>query len=878
MIEKIISHYKILEKLGGGGMGVVYKAEDTKLKRFVALKFLPAELSRDQEAQERFVHEAQAASALDHPNICTIYEIGTTDDGQIFIAMAYYEGETLAAKIKQQKANNKASLDWTIDIAMQIVQGLAEAHEKGIVHRDIKPANVFVTNDGLVKILDFGLAKLAGGTRLTRTGTTLGTPAYMSPEQVSLLETDQRTDIWSLGVVMYEMLTGQLPFKGEYHHAVMYAIMNMEPEPLTSLRTDAPVELERIVKRCLVKEQAERYQHVFDLQVDLRRLRSVALSSANATIPPRSPKQAQARNRLLWPLASLLILIAGALAMYVFNPFSNTPAQPMKITPFTSLPGIERSPAFSPDGKQIAFMWREHDTSDFNIYVQLIGTNEPLRLTTHPGNDLSPVWSPDGRHIAFTRVSEDGRERSISIIPALSGMERKIHSQGIRHDLWVELLHGFADDKLSWSPDGKLLAFTDVDSTKSIFLLSLETLEQRQLTSAPSGGVEAEDFYPAFSADGKRLAFVRRVSWWVSDIYTVPVADGEPERLTFDAKNIDGLAWTPDGQEIIFSSNRGGAQGLWRIAASGGTAEPIAVGGQNVHTLTISPDGRRLAYAEYVEDMDISRIEIPGSPNQKVVPSKLIASTQVDGDGYFSPNGKRIAFASERSGNNEIWVCDSDGRNPVQLTFLESGSGTPNWSPDGKQIAFDARPQGNSDIFVMSAAGGTPKPLTAEPSEDFMPSWSRDGHWLYFGSTRSGVQEIWKIPSNGGTAIQVTKEGGFRAFESTDGRWVYYSRDFNSPIWKISVTGGEKSLVLDCKINGWSWTLFEDGIYYINPDTTTFGANIEFLDFPTNEVTKIVALASKKTWSPRISPDGRWLIYNYPEIARVDIMLVENFR
>jgi len=726
-------------------MGIVYKAEDTKLKRPVALKFLPPELSRDEEAKERFVHEAQAASALDHPNICTINEIGETEDEQIFIAMAYYDGETLKQRIKR----NPLSVNSVLEIVIQIAQGLAKAHEHGITHRDIKPANVMITKDGLVKILDFGLAKLAGHTRLTKTGMTVGTVAYMSPEQVQRMDADHRTDIWSLGVVMYEMLTGQLPFEGEYEQAIMYGIVNMEPEPIiptASGRTSVPSELERIVNKCLAKNREERYQHVSDLQVDLRRLQRGELSSAKARIPPLSHKQAQTRNRLLWPLAALLILIAGALAIYVFNPFSKTPTPPMKITPFTSLPGIERSPAFSPDGKQIAFMWREQDTSDFNIYVQLVGTNEPLRLTTHPGNDLSPVWSPDGRHIAFTRVSEDGRERSISIIPALGGMERKILSQRIRHGLWVELLNGFADDKLSWSPDGKLLAFTDIDSTKSIFLLSLEHLEQRQLTSAPTGGVEVEDFYPAFSPDGKRLAFVRRVSWWVSDIYTAPVAGGEPERLTFDAKDINGLAWTADGQEIIFSSNRGGAQGLWRIAANGGTAEPIAASGQNAHTLTISPDGRRLAYAEYVDELNIERIEIPGSPNQKVVPSKLIASTKNDADGYFSPDGKRIAFASDRSGTYEIWVCDSDGRNPVQLTFLESGSGTPNWSPDGKQIAFDARPEGNSDVFVVSAAGGTPKTMTAESSEDFMPSWSRDGRWLYFGSTRSGVQEIWKIP------------------------------------------------------------------------------------------------------------------------------------
>jgi len=267
MIGQTISHYKILEKLGEGGMGVVYKAQDLKLDRFVVLKFLAPYLTRDEQAKMRFINEAKTASALDHTNICTIHEIDETDDGRLFIAMAYYEGETLKEKI----ANGKIQTANTIAIAVQIAQGLARAHEAGIVHRDIKPANIIITKRDEVKILDFGLAKLAGRGHFTKTGTTLGTAAYMSPEQAQGMEVDHRTDIWSLGVMLYEMLTGQLPFKGEYDQAVLYAIVNIEPEPITRICPEIPVELERIVQKTLTKDAQDRYQRVDDLQADLNK-------------------------------------------------------------------------------------------------------------------------------------------------------------------------------------------------------------------------------------------------------------------------------------------------------------------------------------------------------------------------------------------------------------------------------------------------------------------------------------------------------------------------------------------------------------------------------------------------------------------------------
>jgi len=866
MIGKTISHYKILEKLGEGGTGVVYKAEDTKLKRTVALKFLAAQAFGSKEEKTRFVREAQAAATLLHPHVATIFDLEQAE-GRNFIVMEFIDGKSL----KERIASSPLKLDEALDLAIQTAEGLHAAYEKGIVHRDIKSANIMMTSKGEAKITDFGLAKLTGRTQLTKSGTTLGTIAYMSPEQLQGESVDRRTDIWSLGVVIYEMLTGRLPFKGEYDQAVAYLILNQDPEPITGLRTGVPMELERLVNKALAKNPQERYQHVSDLQVDLKRLQREESSSAKEKILPPAHKQAQTRNRIVWSLVSLLIVIIAAIGIYVFNPFAKTPTQPMKTTPFTSLPGVERSPAFSPDGKQLAFAWAESDTSDTDIYVKFIGANEPLRLTTLPGEDSSPIWSPDGRHIAFNRVSEDKQEWSIYIVPALGGSERRIHSgYGERRVRWYGA-------ELSWSPDGTLLAFTDYDSTRSIFLLSLATLEKSRLTLAPTGDQYSGDFNATFSPDGKRVAFSRRPGW-DGDIYTVPVAGGEPKRLTFDVKYIEGLTWSPDGEDIIFSSDRGGSgQTLWRIGASGGSPERLAAGGQNSRHPTISPDGRRLAYSEYIRHASIWRIKIPESPNRKAVPSKLINSTRWDTDASYSPDGKRIAFGSERSGNFDIWVCDSDGQNPVQLTFLEGDSGTPGWSPDGKRIAFDAHVKGNADIFVMSADGGPVKALTTEPSQNIVPSWSRNGNWIYFSSNRSGEFQIWKIPSQGGPAAQVTTDGGFRAFESKDGRWLYYSGELGSPIWKMPVVGGEKSLVVDAKIAWPLWALVEDGIYYINR-APTGGVNIEFLNFTTKQVKKITTLdldySSVEYLS--ISPEG-WLMYTY-NTQQADIMMVENFR
>ena len=309
MIGRTISHYKILEKLGEGGMGVVYKAEDTKLMRTVALKFLPEELTRDAEAKTRFLHEARAASSLDHQNICNIHEVDETEDGRVFISMACYEGETLKEKIGSGPLN----LNEAIRIAMQIASGLQEAHEKGIVHRDIKPDNVMLTPKGLTKVMDFGIARSAGGTTITREGSTLGTTAYMSPEQARGERVDHRSDIWSLGVVLYEMITGTLPFKGDHEPAIVYSVMNEEAEPVTALRTGVPMELERIVCKALAKDPGERYQHADEMLADLC---SLQRETGEATTPRPTVPRTQGERRPRWWWTAAVVAVAAAVLFF----------------------------------------------------------------------------------------------------------------------------------------------------------------------------------------------------------------------------------------------------------------------------------------------------------------------------------------------------------------------------------------------------------------------------------------------------------------------------------------------------------------------------------------------------------------------------------
>jgi eukaryotic-like serine/threonine-protein kinase len=894
MIGQTISHYRILEKIGGGGMGVVYKAEDTKLGRAVALKFLPDELAKDRRALERLQREARAASALNHPNICTIYDV-EEHGSQPFIAMEFLEGQTLKHRI----AGEPFKTDELLDFAIQIADALDAAHSRGIIHRDIKPANIFVTSRRQAKVLDFGLAKLAPVGRqiaegvgisampaaetldelLTTPGTAVGTIAYMSPEQARGEELDTRSDLFSFGVVLYEMATGRRAFSGNTSAVVFDAILHGVPPSPARLNPELPGEFERIINKSLEKDRDLRYQSAAELRADLKRLKrdtESGRSAATSAVSSSAQTPAQPRESKRWPrpilavgIATFVALVAGVL---YFSTIARRPQSALKIVPFTSSPGQKFTPVFSPDGNEIAYEWRGEKDDNSDIYVTLIGAGSPLRLTTNPAPDFSPVWSPDGRFIAFIRRTSVGGAHAYYVVPALGGAERKIaDAYGVPET---------GGRSMDWSPDGKYLLVADktssMDARPSILLLSVEDGQRKVLASPPGPFLASSTFSP----DGKMLAFVQGAGFLAQDIYVMPASGGEPRRLTVDNRFIEGLTWTRDGKQIVFSSNRGGLESLWRVSVSGGAPELVSGAGGDAHEPSISSRGDRLAYVHSLAHLNIWRTEGPGAKGLRSSPVKLIASSRRDAEGDYSPDGKRIAFSSDRTGNFEIWVSNSDESNPVQLTSLNgSNTGSPQWSPDGKSIAFDSRLEGHSDIFLISAEGGSPRRLTTEPSENNLPTWSRNGKWIYFSSDRTGDWQIWKAQSGGGAAIQVTKSGGFIAHESGDGKTLYHWTE-DGTVWNMPVEGGEPLRVLDGVPRNYAWTMLEKGIVFL--DSAEGSARIKFFDFATHGVRDIttVDLGPQPTAGRMfsVSPDGKWILYGRVDQLESDIMLVENFR
>lgn len=535
--------------------------------------------------------------------------------------------------------------------------------------------------------------------------------------------------------------------------------------------------------------------------------------------------------------------------------------------PFLSLHGFQSYPAFSPDGNQVAFT--RYEDEDEAIYTALIGGDTPLRLTTTSGV-CCPTWFPDGRRIAFMRFSENGL--SINVISALGGAEKTLYTSQFAEQARFP---GRMCDHMDLSPDGKWLAFGGVIDVGKypIFLLSLDDLKVKSLTLPETPDYDCE---PAFSPDGRSIAFERGSSAGLGrDLFVIPVTGGEPRRLTFENAWGGVPAWTHDGTEIIFPSSRGGLLNLWRISENGGSPRPVAGIGPVAFSPSIPRRGDLLAYVHPNTNSSIWQIRL-GDETHSVGPAtRLITSRGQNWQPSYSPDGKKVVFQSDRLGYSDIWQCDSDGTNCVQLTSLHGTAGTARWSPDGHHVVFEVQLQHFYEIYVIDLPDGRPRLLPTFPkSDNGAPNWSRDGKWIYFYSTdEKGLFQLWKVPFEGGVPVRVTKNGGIYAIESEDGRFVYYTK-YLSGIWKMPVNGGEEEIVLDQAVGWPGWALSRRGIYF-EPRADEKG-RIQFFDFATHKRIPIADL-DKQNPGLALSPDGRSILYSRRDFEDYEIMLVKNF-
>jgi Tol biopolymer transport system component/DNA-binding winged helix-turn-helix (wHTH) protein len=590
-------------------------------------------------------------------------------------------------------------------------------------------------------------------------------------------------------------------------------------------------------------------------------------------------------------------------AIFIFQG-SRGRKQQLKLTPFTTLPGVEAGANFSPDGNQIAFHWSGERHDNWDIYVKVIGSELPLRLTRDPADDKWPAWSPDGRNIAFLRRLDSGC--GIFTVPPLGGSERKLTELG-----WTGDKRVLSCGRLAWSPDGKLLAVSHRTSEQApwqIFLISIGTLEAKAFTSPPQR--TTGDLWLAFSPDSKSLAFSRVKEEGAASFMIQSISGGAPKLATSQPSRefmVSGLAWSPDGTSLLFTSqSRGTGEpyfSLWRITLPGGRYEQVMGVSDHVHMPATSLRGNRLALtrvtAGYLIGGGIWRIQGPKSKHPGGPPQPFISSSVTyNASPEYSPDGSRIVFLSNRATGvfGNIWVCNSDGSNPLRLTSLPGHSGTPRWSPDGKQIVFDSIVEGQVEVFVVDADGGLPRRLTHAPSFDGIASWSRDGQSIYFASNRTGLYQIWKMPARGGHATQVTRGGGYGAFESLDGATLYFSKwggNWFTPgdgIWKMPVKGGAETRILDRIVNCFDWKVTKQGIYFLSfkdfrqgeflavPQPSSAQWSIELFNPKTGKATRIFSRKSNAIEGLAVSPDGQWILFQENPPAEADIMLAENFR
>jgi serine/threonine protein kinase len=934
-----LGRYRIISKIGVGGMGEVYRAQDVELDRPVALKFLPGEVAAHQSRLKRFIQEAKAASALNHPNIITVHEIGRVDD-ITFLATEFVDGITLRHHMHQ-----RLKLVEILDIAIQVASALVAAHAAGIIHRDIKPDNIMVRRDGIVKVLDFGLAKLTdkqdssiSGPEATTVallntepGAILGTVAYMSPEQAAGREVDARSDIWSLGVVLYEMLTSHAPFAGASKSHIIVAITDSEPTPVTQFVPDVPQPLEWIIAETLTKDREERCQTAKELLGKLRRLKqrvesgnlSASMSDFNRSTPPQSLTPETNSNLLSLPakqtvhdtvrstspsgelaltrelsgvefvaagikryrkavigLATLGLILVAASGFGLYKLWT-VPKQfgPAKLTALTTggkLNGedINGQVSISPDGKYVVSSAND-SKQQASLWLRQVSTSSLVRIVPpENGGYLSTTFSTDGELVYYVATLERNKfVPTLYRIPVLGGTPAKVLDRVF--------------SPIAFSKDGKQFAFVRRNQ-EDMALMVADTDgggEPRTIATlkAPNG---FSTFGPSWSPDGKRIAcgMLNGTGPEYSTVVEVPVAGGDPVSIGSERwARVGRVVWMADGSGLIMTAqpelSSAGTQ-IWFLPYPSGQARRITndLNGYGEVSLGMTADGSTIATIQIIH---ASSIWI-AAPNDDETRARLILKTSLPDTMAWTPNG-RLVYASRTGENWDIWISNRDGSETKQLTTDPFIDQQPSVCSDGRYIVFQSNRSGSRNIWRIDADGSNAKQLTEGSHDDASPVCSADGRFVVFASLRSGKSTIWKVGIDGGSPVQLTDHVAQLPSISPDGKSIaYFYQDEQAngqpTLGFIPFEGGAQTNSIDLPRSvqplAFSWMPDGRAIAYLNNASGVLNVWSQPID--RGAPTQLTNFKSEFVTSFAISGDGKIAVYRYSGTR--DIVLIKDFR